>query len=208
MRRAGVGSCAGCTIEVCGKFHWRPAPGSRNVHTLPFAFRPSQEDDESVKISNTTVGRSSTLTPVLPAGRRPSSALCATDYAISIVILFALSGFSEGPALSDVAKGGRRLCFKPGEACLPQARLSPSFCAPSAPKTTNFYSIQMNRSPILQLTQNEPLHFSYSMQLNAFLAPPILHLTQNKLLRHKSPHFFYSIQMNGHQSLLTDFLTR
>jgi len=62
----------------------------------------------------------------------------------------------------------------------------------------------MNRSSILQLTQNKPLHFSYPMQMNAFLAPPILQFTQNKLLQYKSLHFFYSIQMNGHQSLLTN----
>jgi len=43
---------------------------------------------------------------------------------MSIVIL---------PALSDLAKGGWRLCFKPAEACLPQAGISPALSAPSAP---------------------------------------------------------------------------
>jgi hypothetical protein len=76
------------------------------------------------------------------------------------------------------AKGGRRLCFTPPEACLTRAGLSlPPFAAPAASKTTNFCSIQMNRvsaPPILQLAQNKSLHFPHSMQTNAFLAPPIL----------------------------------
>jgi hypothetical protein len=81
--------------------------------------------------------------------------------------------------------------------------LSP-FAAPPAPKIASFYSIQMTLPPILQLAPNKPLHFSYPMQMSAFLAPQIWQLTQNKLLRHKSLLFFYSIQMNGHQSLLTN----
>jgi hypothetical protein len=49
------------------------------VHTQPFAFRAPEEDDESVKMSNTACGRSS-----------------ASDDATSIVILPALSDFCEG----------------------------------------------------------------------------------------------------------------
>src|ERR1700721_2904268 len=78
------------------------------------------------------------------------------------------------------------------------------FAAPPAPKIANFYSIQMNRSPILQLAQNKPLRFFHSLQINAFLAPPTLQFTQNKSLHHKSLHFFYSIQMSGHESPLTN----
>src|SRR5580704_5957455 len=50
-------------------------PGRSNVHTQPFAFRAPHEDDESVKISNTTAGRSSTLSPVPPPLRPVSSHL-------------------------------------------------------------------------------------------------------------------------------------
>ena len=89
----------------------------------------------------------------------------------------------------------------------PQRGSLPPLSAPAAFKNTNFYSIQMNRfsaPPILQLTQNKPLLFSYSAQMNAFLAPRILQFTQNKLLRYKSLHFFYSIQMSRHKSLITN----
>src|SRR5277367_5963673 len=46
-----------------------PAPGRSNVHTQPFAFRPPEEDDESVKISNITSGRSSAPSSALQANR-------------------------------------------------------------------------------------------------------------------------------------------
>jgi hypothetical protein len=85
-----------------------------------------------VKISNITNGRSSALTPAVPAVRRRSSALCASDHATSIVIPLALSEFCEGPAQSDLAKGGRRLRPTPVKACLPQAGIPPSFSVPSA----------------------------------------------------------------------------
>jgi hypothetical protein len=39
------------------------------VHTLPFAFCEPEEDDESVKMSNTTRGRSSVLPLALLASR-------------------------------------------------------------------------------------------------------------------------------------------
>jgi len=55
--------------------------------------------------------------------------------------------------------------------------LQPADLALSASQNANFYSIQMNPFPEAQ----------------------ILQLIQNKAL-----HFFYSIQMNGHQSLLTN----
>ena len=47
----------------------RPSPRTSPVHTQPFAFRPFEEDDESVKISNTTSGRSSALISALAASR-------------------------------------------------------------------------------------------------------------------------------------------
>jgi hypothetical protein len=56
-----------------------------------------------------------------------------------------------------------------------------AFSSPSASKNANFYSIQMNRS----------------------LAFPILQPQQNTAL-----HFFYSIQMSSHQSLITDHYSR
>jgi hypothetical protein len=70
-----------------GALHWQGLP----VHTQPFAFRAPEQDDESVKMSNTTSGRSSALSPPLPAIRP-----CASDDATSIVILLALSVFCEG----------------------------------------------------------------------------------------------------------------
>ena len=39
------------------------------VHTQRFAFRAYEEDDESVKMSNTTSRRASAVTPALPAAR-------------------------------------------------------------------------------------------------------------------------------------------
>jgi len=116
--------------------------GQSDVHTQPFAFRQPEEDDESVKMSKITSGRSSALSPALRASRPLQN--------------------------------------------------------------RQFLFIQINHFPILQLTQNKTLHFSYSMQMSAFLAPRILQFAQNKLLRHRSPPFFYSLQMNGHQSPLTN----
>jgi hypothetical protein len=93
----------------------------------------------------------------------------------------------------------------PAEACLPQAGMSLlPFSATLASQNINFYSIQMHRSRISQPEQNKPLHFSHATRLNAFLAPPIPQFTQNKSLHCKSAHFFYSIQMNGRKSLLTN----
>jgi hypothetical protein len=53
----------------------RPSPRTSPVHTQPFAFRPPKEDDESVKISNTTSGRPGTLSPVLPANHSSAARL-------------------------------------------------------------------------------------------------------------------------------------
>ena len=61
----------------------RPFTGQQlPVHTQPFAFRAPQEDDESVKISNTTRSRSSAPSPALTAddatsivSRRPAPLL-------------------------------------------------------------------------------------------------------------------------------------
>jgi|HubBroStandDraft_6_1064221.scaffolds.fasta_scaffold53036_2 hypothetical protein len=44
---------------------------------------------------------------------------------MSIVILPALSEFSEGHALSEFAKGGRRSCLKPAEGSPPPISASP-----------------------------------------------------------------------------------
>jgi hypothetical protein len=43
--------------------------GQSDVHTQPFAFRQPEEDDESVKMSKITSGRSSALSPALRASR-------------------------------------------------------------------------------------------------------------------------------------------
>ena len=57
-------SCATTTAQ-----RRRPFTGQqRPVHTQPFAFRAPPEDDESVKMSNTTRGRSSAPSPALIAG--------------------------------------------------------------------------------------------------------------------------------------------
>ena len=89
------------------------------VHPRPFAFRASEEDDESVKMSNITSRRASAVTP----------ALLATP-----------------PRLTRA-------------------------------QNNNFYSIQIT-----------PL-----------LSSRIFQFAQNKALK-----FFYSIQMNGHQSLISN----
>jgi hypothetical protein len=86
----------------------------------------------------------------------------------------------------------------PGEGYLPP------FSATPATQNASFYSIQMNRSPISQLAQNKPFHFSCSPHMNVFLTPPALQCTQNKSLHCKTVRFFYSLQMNGHESLLTN----
>jgi hypothetical protein len=84
-----------------------------HVHTQRFAFRALEEDDESVKMSNTT--------------SRRASAHRAADDAPSIVILLALSEFSEGPALGDRSEG------TPSRPALPPAAgISPSFSMTSA----------------------------------------------------------------------------
>jgi hypothetical protein len=56
------------------KFSHRLKTGARRqpalpVHTQPFAFHAPQEDDESVKMSNTIGGRPSGLSPTLTATR-------------------------------------------------------------------------------------------------------------------------------------------
>jgi hypothetical protein len=43
--------------------------GQSDVHSRPFAFRQPEEDDESVKMSKITSGRSSALSPALRASR-------------------------------------------------------------------------------------------------------------------------------------------
>src|SRR5580658_10810395 len=55
-------------------------PGRSNVHTQPFAFRAPHEDDESVKISNTTASRSRTLSPAPPPLRPGSSHLQISQF--------------------------------------------------------------------------------------------------------------------------------
>ena len=89
------------------------------VHTQPFAFRAPEEDDESVKMSNTTSCRANGVPPALLA------ALCRLE----------------------------------------------------AAQANNFYSVQMNGFP----------------------QPRILQLSENKALR-----VFYSVQMESHQSLITN----
>jgi hypothetical protein len=108
-------------MSLCGNTGSKAAPftGQRlPVHTQRFAFRAPQEDDESVKMSNTTSRLASAVTPALLAAR---------------------------PRLKRA-------------------------------QNNNFYSIQMRPFP----------------------ESPILQLAENKAL-----HFFYSIQMSGHKSVLT-----
>jgi hypothetical protein len=81
------------TLPLSLRSQQLPRPGQSHVHTQPFAFRAPQEDDESVKNSNLTRSRSSAFTPA-PLASRPGF-LCASDYAISAVILLALSVFCE-----------------------------------------------------------------------------------------------------------------
>jgi hypothetical protein len=78
------------------------------VHTLPFAFRAPEEDDESVKISNITAGRSSTLSAVLPATRPRAS-----DDATSTVILRPAPLLQAGPATAGISPALlRALCLQ------------------------------------------------------------------------------------------------
>jgi len=57
--------------QFCGRGTQRGICFSRvsHVHTQPFAFRAPLVDDESVKMSNTTAGRSSALPAALSASR-------------------------------------------------------------------------------------------------------------------------------------------
>jgi hypothetical protein len=58
-------------MSLCGNTSSKAAPstGRLTVHTQPFAFRAPEEDDESVKVSNTTRGRSSALSLALTTTR-------------------------------------------------------------------------------------------------------------------------------------------
>jgi hypothetical protein len=157
-----------------------------------------------VKMSNNTNGRPSALPPELSTDRPRAS-----DHAPSTVILLALSHFCEGspaplPHVGPAAAGISPSFSVPSAFVCVRCVKSFAFRSPPAPKTSNFYSIQMNRSPILQLAQNKPLHISHSSQIDAFLTPPTLQFTQKKSLHHNSRHFFYSTQMNGHYSRLTN----
>jgi hypothetical protein len=49
--------------------HTDSSPACGQIHTQPFAFRAPTEDDESVKMSNTTSRRSSAPNPAFPANR-------------------------------------------------------------------------------------------------------------------------------------------
>ena len=116
------------------------------VHTQRFAFRALEEDDESVKMSNATRGR--------------SSAHCAADDAASIVILPALSEFSEGLALSDCSEGTPA----PLLPTLPAAAgISPSFSVTSAflcvlcVKSFAFRSTACPQNRQFRFDTNEPL---------------------------------------------------
>jgi hypothetical protein len=59
-------------MSLCDKTDSKAAPFAGqplDVHTQPFAFRATQEDDESVKMSNITDNRASAATPALLAAR-------------------------------------------------------------------------------------------------------------------------------------------
>ena len=107
------------------------------VHTQRFAFRALEGDDESVKMSNATRGR--------------SSAHCAADDAASIVIL---------PALSDCSQGTPA----PLLPTLPAAAgISPSFSVTSAflcalcVKSVAFRSTACPQNRQFLFNTNEPL---------------------------------------------------
>src|ERR1700678_4745543 len=51
---------------------WGSAEAPANVPTQRFAFRASEESDESVKMSNTTSRRASAVTPALVAAHAPA----------------------------------------------------------------------------------------------------------------------------------------
>ena len=183
------------------------------AHTQPFAFRAPEEDDESVKISNTTRGRSSAPSPALPASRP-----CASDHASSIVILLALSVFCEGspaplPHASPAAAG-----------------ISLSFSMPSAflcvlcVKSFAFLSALCPQNHQFLFNTNEPLpnfatHTKQTTSFFLFDANECLSRTSNFAIHTKQTTssqitslFLFDTNerspITSHQSLITSFLTR
>ena len=88
------------------------APEKWDVHTRRFAFHAPQVHDESVKMSSTTLGRSSALPPALQAARP-----CAADDAKGIVILPALSVFCEGRPEPSLHAGPAAAGISPASLC-------------------------------------------------------------------------------------------
>jgi len=193
----------------------------RPVHTLPFAFRPPPEDDESVKISNITVGRSSALSPALPVVGRRSSAFCASDHATSIVILSPAPLFHAGRRISPAFLSA---------VCLPQAGLSPSFSVLSAflcvlcVKSFAFLYAPCPQNHQFLFNTNEPLpnfatHTKQTTSFFLFDAGKRLSRTSNLAIHRKqitssqiTSFFLFDTNerspITTHQSLITDFLTR
>ncbi len=194
----------------------------RYVHTLPFAFRPPQEDDESVKMSKTTSGRSSA-----PSSALPASHPCASGHPSSIVILLALRQFSEGPARSDFAKGRPAPLPHAGPAA---AGIFPSFSVPSAflralcVKSLAFLSTLCSQNHQFLLNTNEPLlnFATRTKQTTSFFlfhakeclsrASSLAIHTKQTTSSQITALFLFDTnersQITNHQSLPTDFLTR
>ena len=166
-----------------------------------------------MKMSNNTNGRPSALPPELSTDRPRAS-----DRAPSTVILLALSGFSEGLALSHFCEGSPAPLPHVGPAA---AAISHSSSAPSAfvcvfcVKSFAFRSAACPQNRQFLFDTNEPLpNFATRTKQTTSHVPfvanrclshtPTLQFTQNKSLHHNSRHFFYSTQMNGHYSRLTN----
>jgi hypothetical protein len=179
-----------------------------DVHTQPFAFRQSEEDDESVKMSNTTSGRSSALSPALPASRS-----CASDHATSIVILLALSEFSEGTALSDFCEGRPAPLLPASSACLPQAGISPALlCALCLPKPQFLFD---TNEPLLNFAthtkQTTSFFLSHANECLSRASNFAIHTKQITSVQITSFFLFDTNErspITTHQSRITNFLTR
>ena len=190
-----------------------PCIGQSDVHTQPFAFRPFEEDDESVKISNTTSGRSSALSPGLPASRP-----CASDHAPSTVTL---------PVLSDFYEGSPAPLLHAGPAA---AGISPSFSVPSAflcvlcVKSFAFRSAACPQNRQFLFNTNEPIpnfatRTKQTTSFFPFAADERLSRTPNLAIHTKqitssqiTSFFLFSTNerspITTHQSLINDFSLR
>ena len=131
---AGIVAAAFRPPAFCGS-----AEGLADVHTQRFAFRAPEEDDESVKMSNTT--------------RTRSSALCAAEDATNVVIL------RTAPSLH----AGRRISPAFPNTNFYSIQISPFLSTPNFQLAENkallfFYSIQMKSHQTLITNHYSPKH--------------------------------------------------